>query len=774
MPGVSRSLFKEKESVRESKGRRGFSPKRPAGKYRAHLLAVLGTLWAGAGVFCLVCLFSDQLGLRYAAGAAGERLAVALRAVAGDWAALIPMVLVAVGVDIAVEHDGPAIAARASGLLCIAGALLGLAGAGMAGSHIARWLSWAVGKVGAVVSCAVVLLAGVSLAADVPVPRLVTGLVRASARGARLGARGLTAVVCAFVRAVSFVARRILLPLFEEAESPDIEAGERRPAPPPPGPPAEAPEVRTPDEVRGRNPKRGMTAVAKEGAHTAACTPAAGGHVVPGKKADPPCEGGYVLPPITLLGYPARPARWKQGETPDHSRLLEETLASFGVKGKVSQVDRGPVVTRYELTPAPGIKVSKIMSLSDDIALALASSGVRLEAPIPGKSAIGIEVPNPEVSFVYLREVLQSSEFQRHKSKLAIALGKDIAGKPVVGDLENMLHLLVAGATGSGKSVCLNALIASILFKATPEEVKLLMIDPKRVELTTYDGVPHLLAPVVTDTREAGGYLRWVAQEMDNRYRLLGANGVRNIERYNALSKAGKLHDPEARPLPYIVVIIDELGDLMMVAQKDVEDVVSQLAFMARAAGIHLVLATQRPSADVVTGIIKMNIPSRIAFAVPSQVDSRVILDTGGAERLLGKGDMLFFPVGAPKPIRVQGAYVSDSEIEAIVDFVKAQAEPTYVAESVTREATDGESLGEEDPLFEDAVRLILETEEASISKLQRRFRIGYTRAARLIDAMESRGLVGPYEGSKPRKVLMTLERWDAIRAKARDSARDS
>jgi len=451
---------------------------------------------------------------------------------------------------------------------------------------------------------------------------------------------------------------------------------------------------------------------------------------------------------------------------PDHSKLLQDTLASFGVKGKVTQVDMGPVVTRYELSPAPGIKVSKIVSLTDDIALALASTGIRLEAPIPGKSAIGIEVPNPEVSMVFLREVVQSSQFQSNRNKLAIALGMDIAGKPVVADLAGMLHLLVAGATGSGKSVCLNTLIASLLFKATPDEVKFLMIDPKRVELSVYDGIPHLLAPVVTDTKEAGGYLRWVAEEMDNRYKLLEETGVRHIDRYNSLCTSGKLSDENATPLPYIIVIIDELGDLMLVAQKDVEDIVSQLAFMARAAGIHLVVATQRPSADVVTGIIKMNIPSRIAFAVPSQVDSRVILDMGGAERLLGRGDMLFFPVGAPKPIRAQGAFVSDSEIESIVDFVRAQAQPTYVAESIIRETIDGENIGQEDQLFEDAVRLILETEEASISKLQRRFRIGYTRAARIIDSMESLGIVGPYEGSKPRKVLMSLERWEASQDK--------
>ncbi len=720
---------------------------------------MLGVVVAALGVFALICLCSDLPGIPYDAGVAGERVALALRQAAGEWAVVIPLLLMAAGVDIAVERAAAPVAARVSGFTCIALALLGLAGEGTVGSEIARWLSWAVGRAGALVACGLVLLAGASLAADVPIPTLLIGLALLAVSGAKLGWKALVALLYA----LSFVARRVLLPLFEEPGD-EVERGAQLTAPP-----GEARGIPPALEAKPSAARRPRSSARRE-AVPAADDRAGGVAVIPGRKVEPPSDGGYVLPPITLLGYPARPARWKQGEPPDHSRLLEDTLASFGVKGRVAQVDRGPVVTRYELAPAPGVKVSKVMSLADDIALALASSGVRLEAPIPGKSAIGIEVPNPETSFVYLREVLQSSEFQRHRSKLAIALGKDIAGKPVVGDLENMLHLLVAGATGSGKSVCLNALIASILYKATPDEVKLLMIDPKRVELTTYDGIPHLLAPVVTDTREAGGYLRWVAQEMDNRYRLLGASGVRNIDRYNSLARAGKLADPEARPLPYMVVIIDELGDLMMVAQKDVEDVVSQLAFMARAAGIHLVLATQRPSADVVTGIIKMNIPSRIAFAVPSQVDSRVILDTGGAERLLGKGDMLFFPVGAPKPLRVQGAYVSDSEIEAVVDFVRSQAEPTYVAESVTRETTDGESLGEEDPLFEDAVRLILETEEASISKLQRRFRIGYTRAARLIDAMESRGLVGPYEGSRPRKVLMTLERWDAIRAKARDS----
>ncbi|NPV52878.1 MAG: DNA translocase FtsK [Firmicutes bacterium] len=501
-------------------------------------------------------------------------------------------------------------------------------------------------------------------------------------------------------------------------------------------------------------------------------------------------DSNYCLPSLSLLKGPAprkaaRGSGGSSGRVIERARLLEDTFRSFGVTARVVQISKGPVVTRYEVQPGFGVKVSRIVSLADDLALALASSGIRIEAPIPGKSAVGIEVPNSEISMVYLRDVLESDEFQKREGRLTIAIGKDIAGGPVVADLTRLLHVLVAGATGSGKSVCLNTLIASILFKAKPGEVKLLMIDPKRVELTTYDGIPHLLSPVVTDAREAAGYLRWVAGEMDKRYKRFAEVGVRNIEKYNefvaritATGTAANGEDggggdrdgdgDDLRPLPYIVVIIDELGDLMMVAQKDVEDVVCQLAFMARAAGIHLILATQRPSADVITGVIKMNIPSRIAFAVPSHVDSRVILDTGGAERLLGKGDMLFFPVGAPKPIRVQGAYVSDSEIESIVEFVRSQGEPTYEAESIGHEAESDETLGEEDSLFDEAVRMVVETQEASISKLQRRFRIGYNRAARLIEAMEARGIVGPYEGSRPRKVLVSPDRFTCSRPSTR------
>ncbi len=699
---------------------------------------IFGVIVAALGILALVSLCAELRGPVGAAGAAGMRVALGLRFIAGRWAYLIPITVLCVGIDLALGHDMQIVLPRLLGSTFIVVATLGIAGSGIIGTTLFGWLQWACGLLGSRIVLWFVIVAGISLVFDMSIP----SLLKQSARILVLGVQVLTNLFTKLLEILQIIARKVLLPFFEfeHEEKQQADTGEE-------------PKKKRKAGKR-TEPKPVISGRAEEVVY------------VPGKKELPAQSQGYVLPPITLLGYPARPGKPRKGEVPDRSRLLQDTLASFGVKSKVTQVDMGPVVTRYELTPAPGVKVSKIMSLTDDIALALASTGIRLEAPIPGKSAIGIEVPNPEISVVFLREVVQSSKFQNNRNKLAIALGMDIAGKPVVADLDGMLHVLVAGATGSGKSVCLNTLIASLLFKATPEEVKFLMIDPKRVELSVYDGIPHLLAPVVTDTKEAGGYLRWVAEEMDNRYKLLEQTGVRHIDKYNSLCVSGTLSDENATPLPYIVVIIDELGDLMLVAQKEVEDVVSQLAFMARAAGIHLVVATQRPSADVVTGIIKMNIPSRIAFAVPSQVDSRVILDAGGAERLLGRGDMLFFPVGAPKPIRAQGAFISDSEIESIVDFVRAQAEPTYVAESIVRETINGESIGQEDPLFEDAVRLILETEEASISKLQRRFRIGYTRAARIIDSMEFLGIVGPYEGSKPRKVLMSMERWEASQDK--------
>ena len=482
-----------------------------------------------------------------------------------------------------------------------------------------------------------------------------------------------------------------------------------------------------------------------------------------------------VLPPLSLLKPLQKSAVKDTLNTAELSRMLEETLASFGVSAKVADVCRGPMVTRFEIHPGFGVKVSKIVNLADDLALAFAAPGVRIEAPIPGKAAVGIEVPNKLKQTVFFREVLESNEFKNSQSKLTIALGKDIAGKPILADLAEILHLLVAGSTGSGKSVCLNSIISSILFKANPDEVKLLMIDPKRVELSIYDGIPHLVAPVVTDSKKAAGYLRWVVEEMENRYKQFQVAGVRNIAQYNEAVEKGTLNqyiseeDNEIignniKPLPYIVVILDELADLMMVASNEVEDAICRLAFMARAAGIHLILATQRPSVDVVTGIIKANIPSRIAFAVSSQVDSRIILDSSGAERLLGKGDMLFHPIGLPKPIRVQGAYISDEEVGKLVDFVKNQGAPVYQAKSLdTQNTSKSEGIAEDDEHFADACRLVVESGQASISNVQRRFRVGYARAARLIDTMEVLHIVGPFEGSKPRKVLVSINQLEEM-----------
>jgi len=453
----------------------------------------------------------------------------------------------------------------------------------------------------------------------------------------------------------------------------------------------------------------------------------------------------YVIPDLQML---ARPKPYAPGKDVDHTSnaaKLVQTLKSFGVSAIVSEVHRGPAVTRYEVQPATGVKVSRIVSLTDDLALALAAKDIRIEAPIPGKSAIGIEVPNSEVAVVSLREVLESPHYQDAPGKLTVALGRDISGEPIVADLTKMPHLLVAGATGSGKSVCINGLIMSILFKAKPDEVKLMMVDPKMVELNVYNGIPHLLAPVVTDPRRASVALKKVVVEMERRYTLFAKTGSRNIEMYNMQAADS--------PLPYIVVIVDELADLMMVAPGEVEDAICRLAQMARAAGIHLIIATQRPSVDVITGVIKANIPSRIAFGVSSMADSRTILDMGGAEKLLGRGDMLYLPMGASKPIRVQGAFVSDKEVEEVVRFVKEQQEVRYQEEMIPEEVSEETQPAVDDELYEQAVQIVAEAQTASASLLQRRLRVGYTRAARLIDMMEAQGVVGPYEGSKPREV---------------------
>ena len=479
----------------------------------------------------------------------------------------------------------------------------------------------------------------------------------------------------------------------------------------------------------------------------------------------------YEFPPIEMLSEGAK-VGLKGGKkaVADTASKLQKTLYSFGVSAKVENVSVGPAITRYELKPAEGVRVSKIANLADDIALNLAAETIRIEAPIPGKHAVGIEVPNAENEVVHLRDIIDTSEFENHKSKLAFALGKDVAGKEIVTDIAKMPHVMIAGATGAGKSVCINTLITSIIYKAKPSDVKLVMIDPKVVELSVYNGIPHLLIPVVTDPKKAAGALAWAVQEMENRYATFAAKGVRDLKGYNeAVTKSDGIGK-----LPHIVIIIDELADLMMVAKKDVEDAICRLAQKARAAGMHLVIATQRPSVDVITGLIKANIPSRIAFAVSSQVDSRTILDMVGAEKLLGKGDMLFYPAGAPKPTRIQGAFISDGEVEKIVNFLKANGEATYnedIIESIENANKTDKEIEQDvqddddtDPFLMDAIEVVVETGQASTSFIQRRFKVGYARAGRIIDQMEERGVISGYQGSKPREVLMTKERWAELK----------
>ena len=467
----------------------------------------------------------------------------------------------------------------------------------------------------------------------------------------------------------------------------------------------------------------------------------------------------YELPPLSLLEKPQPKKRVQHSQAlEEKAKIIEKTLHSFGVTAKVVNLAKGPAATRFELQPGPGVKVSSIVNLSQDLALALAAQDVRIEAPIPGKSAVGIEVPNKDISIVHIREVLESKPFRSGSSPLTIALGKDISGRPVVTTLEQCVHLLIAGATGAGKSVCINSLIASILFKARPDQVKLLLIDPKRVELSAWSQVPHLISPVVTDPKRAASALRWAIKEMESRYEQFTKVGTRDVERYNEIATPPGSVKPA---LPYIVIIIDELADLMMVAPAEVEDSIFRLAQMARAAGIHLVVATQRPSVDVITGTIKANIPSRIAFAVSSQTDSRTILDMGGAEKLLGRGDMLFFPVGAIKPLRAQGSYISEREIDEIVSFASGQAKPQFAQGVLSAPETSSQAPQvQDDPLFAQALRIVVEAKQASVSLLQRRLPIGYSRAARLIDAMELKGYIGPYEGSKPREVKMTMSEY--------------
>ncbi|MBQ9530891.1 MAG: DUF87 domain-containing protein [Eubacterium sp.] len=483
----------------------------------------------------------------------------------------------------------------------------------------------------------------------------------------------------------------------------------------------------------------------------------------------------YVIPPVDILKFMAKKSQKDvNNELRDNAELLVDTLHSFGVEAKITDISRGPTVTRYELKPAAGVRISKITNLADDIALNLAATHVRIEAPIPGKAAVGIEIPNTIKNAVSMRELIDSDEFNSQKSILSAALGKDIAGKTIFCDVEKMPHLLIAGTTGSGKSVCMNSIIVSILYRAKPDQVKFLMIDPKKVEFSKYENIPHLLVPVVTDPRKASGALGWAVSEMLRRYQCFSDTGVRNIEGYNAFVKKHK----DMEPMPRVVICIDELADLMMAAPKEVEDSICRLAQMARAAGMHLVIATQRPSVDVVTGLIKANISSRIALTVSSQIDSRTILDTGGAEKLLGHGDMLYAPISESKPLRVQGGYISDEEVEELCEFIKSQGESQY-SEEIEKEIEskaaqekgasspfkDDEPADDLDPLFEKAVEVILENQRASTSFLERKLGVGYSRGSKIMDQVEEKGIIGPQDGAKPREIRITMQQWIQMKA---------
>jgi len=468
---------------------------------------------------------------------------------------------------------------------------------------------------------------------------------------------------------------------------------------------------------------------------------------------------GFQLPSIDLFTKtPPVEGRKIKDDLQKNSRILEDTLADFGIEARVAEVEKGPIITRYELEPAPGVKINRIVSLGDDIALTMKAASVRVVAPIPGKARVGVEVPNSTSTLVYLRDVLESEEFQNEESKLTMALGKDVSGVPLATDLDDMPHLLIAGATGSGKTVCVNAIITSLLYRNTPQDLKFVMIDPKMVELASFNGLPHLLCPVVTSPKKASAALAWTVRQMEERYQAFAKVGARNIKIYNSGAE-----EKGYEKIPYIIVIIDELADLMLIASAEIENAITRLAQLSRAVGIHIILATQRPSVDVITGVIKANFPARISFKVASKVDSRTVLDMNGADKLLGLGDMLFLRPGTSKPVRAQGSLVFDKEIERIVSFIKKQQEPDY-EESIMDEseslASSDRGKFEKDPLYDEAVKMVMETEQASVSMLQRRLRLSHIRAARIMDTMETEGLVGPYRGPKPREILSVPEEY--------------
>ncbi|MDR7559929.1 MAG: DNA translocase FtsK [Armatimonadota bacterium] len=744
------------------------------------------------------------LALSFVPGATGvaEVLGRVQRLLLGRLAWLIPASLAVGGIALLVAPGRSGTGLRAAGVALVATAAAGAiharvpagaelaeglrgGGAGLVGGALLWGLRRALGHLGAWVALSLLAAWGVLWAgrfdlavvvagawaalrwavgaALMGLTSVVRGVVAATA-ALGVAARALAAAVVdgvvASARRVADAGRRARAVVAERARV--VESALSHPASPAPASATPAPAPEAPPEVgraaenlepppapaRARPPRRGRGS----GQPPAQAQQESLDLQVP--------TGGYALPPLSLLAdLPAASRGRSRSDPAETARLLEQTLASFGVEVKVVRWEQGPVVTRFEVQPAPGVRVGKISSLANDIALALASGSVRIEGPIPGRSAVGIEVPNQKTALVHIKEILGSEEYQRAQGPLVVALGKDIAGHPIVADLTEMPHLLIAGATGSGKSVMLNAIIAGLLFRCTPLDLRLLLIDPKRVEFAHYANIPHLLAPVVTNPRAAAGALREMLREMEERFERFAATGTRNIQTYNQI--------PGGERLPYIVIVVDELADLMMVAPADFEDVICRLAQMTRATGIHLVVATQRPSVDVITGLIKANIPSRIAFAVSSQVDSRTILDAPGAEKLLGKGDMLFLPIGAARPTRAQGAFIADSEIQALVAWWKAQGRPAFDQDLLAAEQATESGDGDGDALLEEAARLVVRAGYGSVSLLQRKMKIGYVRAARLVDQLEERGIVGPAQGSNPREVLVGLDELERLLKKS-------
>jgi len=742
------------------------------------------------GVAALLVVAAFVLGLSYLPEARGVPVVLGRvqRMLLGQVAGLLPLALLLAGFVLAVAGERARFSRRV-GAICLAvvtGITLyhsqvmrgdelraGLDGryAGVIGGGLVWLLRTAVGEIGAWVVLAlaavmvILLWTGLSLAAAIRgiwsgisvAGRLGGALLLAAAAGVSRAARTAGARLSALAaRAVAAAPRAFsLLRAQVAALLPRPAPG---PAPLPEAPMPASPSARDGEGGSAPPPQVGESPVAPAVEVAAVKSPAARAGKPQPRQESLALEipsGGFQLPPLTLLNdLPALRNRGK-AEPAEVARLLEQTLLSFGVEGKVVRWEQGPVVTRFEVQPAPGVRVQKFTSLTNDIALALAAPSVRIEAPIPGKSAVGVELPNQKTALVHIKEILETEEYRRQSTPLTVALGKDIAGHPILGDLAEMPHLLIAGATGSGKSVMLNAIIAGLLFRCTPLDVRLLMIDPKRVEFTHFNHIPHLLTPVVTNPRAAAGALKEMLREMEERFERFASSGVRNIQAYNQL--------PDGERLPYIVIIIDELADLMMVAPADFEDVICRLAQMTRATGIHMVLATQRPSVDVITGLIKANIPSRIAFAVSSQVDSRTILDMPGAEKLLGKGDMLYLPVGAARPVRAQGAFIADSEIQALVTWWKAQGKPLYDQDVLQAEKSTAEGEGGDDALLQEAARLIVRAGYGSVSLLQRKMKIGYVRAARIVDQLEEKGIVGPAQGSNPREVLVGVDELERL-----------